>query len=106
MKKFTEFGVLLVACLIAACGHPSAPPPQAKETSSTASSTNMTIEKITRTDDEWQKQLTPEQYRVTRKHGTERAFSGQYWNNHESGTYYCVAGGLELFGRETKFEKK
>src|SRR2546427_1430067 len=64
--------------------------------------TNMT--QITKTDDEWQKQLTPEQYRVTRKHGTERAFSGQYWNNHEPGIYRCVACDLELFSAETKFE--
>ena len=66
--------------------------------------TNMTLLKITKTDAEWQKLLTPDQYRVTRKHGTERAFSGQYHNHHEKGTYHCVACDLELFGSETKFE--
>lgn len=64
----------------------------------------MSIEKITKTDAEWQKQLTPEQYRVTRKHGTERAFTGQYWDNHAKGTYRCVACDLELFGSNTKFD--
>ena len=67
---------------------------------------NMTnrIERITKTDEEWRKQLTPEQYRITRKKGTERAFTGQYWNNHEAGTYKCVACGLPLFGSEHKFD--
>src|SRR6185295_9577948 len=68
------------------------------------SSTNMNVEKVTKTDAEWQKLLTPEQYKVTRKKGTERAFTGQYWNNHETGVYYCVACDLPLFGSETKFE--
>ena len=62
---------------------------------------NMPIEKIIKTDAEWQKQLTPEQYRIARKHGTERAFTGQYWNNHEQGTYRCVACDLELFSSQS-----
>src|SRR5437870_312855 len=61
-------------------------------------------EKIHKTDEEWSAQLTPEQYRVTRKKGTERAFSGAYWNNHEAGTYQCVCCGQPLFRSETKFE--
>ena len=64
----------------------------------------MTVEKVIKTDAEWQKLLTPEQYRITRKKGTERAFSGQYWNNHEPGLYRCVACDLDLFGSDTKFE--
>ena len=64
----------------------------------------MTIEKITRADDEWRNLLTAEQYRITRKHGTERAFSGQYWNNHDKGIYRCVACDLDLFSSDTKFE--
>ena len=66
--------------------------------------TNMTIEKITRTDAEWQKLLTPEQFRVARKHGTERAFTGHYWNNHDHGIYRCVVCDLDLFTSDTKFE--
>jgi peptide-methionine (R)-S-oxide reductase len=60
--------------------------------------------KVTKTDAEWQKQLTPEQYRITRQKGTERAFTGEYWNNHEPGTYRCVGCTNELFSSETKFE--
>ena len=62
------------------------------------------VDKITKTDAEWQKQLTPEQFNVTHKHGTERAFTGSLWNNHEAGIYRCVCCGTALFGSETKFE--
>ena len=61
------------------------------------------ISKIRKTDAEWKKQLTPIQYDVTRQAGTERAFTGTYWNNKKSGTYYCVCCDLPLFTSETKF---
>jgi len=64
----------------------------------------MTVEKVIKTEAEWQKQLTPEQYRITRKKGTERAFSGAYWNNHEAGLYRCVACDLNLFASDAKFD--
>lgn len=67
-------------------------------------STNMSLEKIEKTDAEWRQQLTPEQYRVARQEGTERAFTGKYWNNHEAGVYRCIGCGLELFTSDTKFE--
>ncbi|MBI1804396.1 MAG: peptide-methionine (R)-S-oxide reductase MsrB [Ignavibacteriae bacterium] len=60
--------------------------------------------KITKPDSEWQKQLTPMQYDVTRKKGTERAFTGEYWNNHDTGVYRCVCCGEPLFNSNTKFE--
>lgn len=60
--------------------------------------------RIHKTDEEWRSQLTPEQYRVTRQKGTERAFSGEYWNAKETGTYNCVCCGQPLFLSETKFE--
>ena len=62
------------------------------------------MEKIKKSEEEWKKQLTPDQYYVVRRKGTERAFTGKYWNNHENGMYYCVACGLELFESEKKFE--
>jgi peptide-methionine (R)-S-oxide reductase len=62
------------------------------------------IEKITHTDAEWQKLLTPEQYRILRGKGTEPAFCGAYYNNHEPGVYQCAACGLELFVSDSKFE--
>jgi peptide-methionine (R)-S-oxide reductase len=62
------------------------------------------MEKIKKNDDEWKKQLTEEQYQVTRKKGTERAFTGAYWDNHEKGTYRCSCCGNELFSSETKFD--
>jgi len=62
------------------------------------------IEKIMKPEDEWKKELTPEQYYVLRQKGTERAFTGKYWDNHEHGVYSCAACGLPLFSSETKFE--
>lgn len=64
----------------------------------------MMSEKVIKTNEEWKKQLTPEQYRVARDAGTERAFSGTCWNNHQSGLYQCVCCGSDLFSSETKFE--
>ena len=61
-------------------------------------------DKINKTDAEWRQQLTPEQYQVARGCGTERAFTGQYWNKHDDGTYHCVCCGALLFGSETKFD--
>ena len=61
-------------------------------------------EKVVKTDAEWKQQLTREQYEVTRKKGTERAYTGEYWNNHEKGIYQCVCCGNDLFSSETKFE--
>ena len=61
-------------------------------------------DKIEKTDAEWREQLTPEQYHVARLKGTERAFTGKYWNSHDKGMYRCVCCGAELFSSEHKFD--
>ena len=60
--------------------------------------------KVVRSDAEWRAQLTPEQFRVTRQHGTERAFTGPYWNEKHAGQYSCVCCGAALFSSQTKYD--
>ena len=60
--------------------------------------------KVVNSEDEWKKQLTPEEYHITREKGTERAFTGKFWDNHEKGMYTCVACGNDLFTSDTKFD--
>ena len=63
-----------------------------------------TSDVIRKSDAEWKKLLTNEQYNILRQQGTERAFTGKYWNNHAKGTYYCAGCGKALFSSDTKFE--
>ena len=62
------------------------------------------VDVVRKTDEEWKRQLTPEQYEVTRKQGTERAFCGIFHNHHEPGIYQCVCCGIDLFRSDAKFD--
>ena len=63
-----------------------------------------TEDKVVKTDAEWQKQLTPMQFKVARRKGTERAFTGEFWDHHENGVYRCVCCSTELFSSNHKFD--
>jgi peptide-methionine (R)-S-oxide reductase len=62
------------------------------------------MEKIKKTDQEWKEQLTPEQFEITRRKGTEPPFANEFWNEKRDGRYYCVSCGLDLFDAKTKFD--
>jgi len=62
------------------------------------------VRRVIKSDEEWRQILTPEQYRIARQKGTERAFTGEYFNHKENGTYHCVACGAELFSSEAKYD--
>jgi peptide-methionine (R)-S-oxide reductase len=91
----------VLAALAIAAGRPT-------EKSSTPRSTSMSkskpVERIEKSDEQWRRELTPEQYRVLREEGTEMAFTGAYWNEHRDGVYRCAACGLELFRSAEKFD--
>ena len=61
-------------------------------------------DRVVKTDDEWQRLLTPKQFEITRRKGTERAFTGAYWNHHERGIYRCVCCDQELFSADAQFD--
>jgi len=64
----------------------------------------MSEDKVVKPESEWRRELSPDEYRVTREKGTERAFTGRYWDHHEDGVYRCVCCGDDLFDSQTKFE--
>ena len=101
-------GLLTLAGLLSlsACGEPIEPGKPSGQRGPTAASKEnqpMTCE-ITKTDEEWRRLLTPEQYRITRQKGTERAGTGKYNKFYKEGTYRCVACGHPLFNSQTKYD--
>jgi peptide-methionine (R)-S-oxide reductase len=94
MKKYIV-SIILVSLVVSftACSQPS-----------NKESTQKSTPKVMKTDAEWKKELSAEQYQVLRKKGTERAFTGKYWNNHEKGSYHCAGCGKALFDSKTKYE--
>jgi peptide-methionine (R)-S-oxide reductase len=62
------------------------------------------VKKVEKSEHEWRQELSPEQYHIMREKGTERAFSGKYWDHHEKGMYRCAACGTELFESDTKYD--
>jgi peptide-methionine (R)-S-oxide reductase len=64
----------------------------------------MTTREVDKSDEQWAEELTPEQFEVLRRAGTERAFSGRYWDCHDDGVYRCAACGAELFDSHTKYD--
>ncbi len=94
MKKKNLILLLVLGLMFPACSQNKKVPQKKQESRF----------EFVKTEDEWKKQLTPIQYSVLREKGTERAFTGEYWDNHETGIYYCAACKLALFDSETKFE--
>ncbi|MFM2316802.1 MAG: hypothetical protein RLZZ155_1134, partial [Bacteroidota bacterium] len=93
MRKLVSFSIAAVISL-ASCS-------QQKQNQSTSS--NM-IPQVVKTEEEWKKELSPEQFRILREKGTERAFTGEFWDHHDIGTYSCAACGQELFQSDSKFD--
>ena len=105
MKKYPSISAMILIISCSACAQRS---PESGD-NGTKHETKITpdlssADKVEKPDSEWKKELTPEEYEVTRKHGTERAFTGKYWDNHEKGMYYCVCCGNPLFSSDTKFD--
>jgi peptide-methionine (R)-S-oxide reductase len=105
-RKWWWAGLLVIPLVAIAAGagekSPSAPKATAPVQESQAPST--APGKISKTDAEWKKQLTSEQFRILREKGTERAFTGKYWDHHEEGTYHCAGCGQALFASGTQFD--
>jgi peptide-methionine (R)-S-oxide reductase len=108
MKIASIITASFVLVIAAACGvrgsAGSASLDTARAAMAATGADSVPVRKITKSDEEWRRTLTEAQYDVLRKKGTEAAFTGAYWDNHEKGVYSCAACGLDLFASDTKFE--
>ena len=117
MKLFIRYLILTLVSSTVACsgGASSSEPSVQKGADSTASEKKIKLYSATRkgyvmsgkvikSEAEWRKQLTPEQFHVTRQKGTEKAYSGATWNNHEKGIYQCICCGNDLYSSEHKYD--
>jgi len=107
--------IVVMSCFVVAAGlvlalqgptsaRDSSPTPDSLRVYSQEQDRDIMVEKVRKSDEQWRAQLTPLQFEVTRRKGTERAFTGEYWDNHEKGVYRCVSCGTDLFASDTKFE--
>jgi len=106
MTRFRySLSVLALTALATGCGVSQTNVVTTPATNTPAQSqTATTSDKVMKTEDEWKKTLTPEQYAILRQKGTERAFTGKYWNTKGEGTYRCAGCGEVLFQSETKYD--
>jgi peptide-methionine (R)-S-oxide reductase len=108
MVRIAPFYLCLCAIVVIACGNGNPPTTQPKAAkvkiySPTTTQTTM-MDKVSKSDEEWKRELSDEEFRIARKAGTERAFTGKYWDHHSDGTYTCRCCGTALFDSKTKFE--
>ncbi len=108
MKSKSRVGLVCAALVLAAVAGIAANKPAAKTapmaTPAAVTADPNTPDRIVKTNAEWQQLLTGEQYNVMREKGTERAFTGKYWDEHAAGTYRCSACGYDLYSSKTKFD--
>lgn len=113
MKSFFSILFICGISLLFACAQnrnintsnvPTASSEIKKQNDTISEITTHSLEKVEKSEAEWRAQLTPEQYRVTREKGTERAFTGEYWNNKKQGVYECICCALPLFDSTTKYK--
>ncbi len=104
IMKFNPSILFVAGLLLFASCNQAQPALQPEPTAAAAAPSAPLTAKVVKTDEEWRKELSEMEYNVLRQSGTERAFTGKYWDNHENGTYLCRGCGEPLFSSKTKFE--